>query len=33
MQAVAPAPEQAKIADAVVRTESEAREFGERADH
>jgi hypothetical protein len=33
LQAVAPASEQAKIADAVARTENEAREFGERADH
>ena len=33
MQAVAPAPEKAEIAGAIVKTENEAREFGERADH
>jgi hypothetical protein len=33
MQAVAPASEQASIADAIAKTENEAGEFGQRADH
>jgi hypothetical protein len=33
LQAVAPAPEQAAIADAIVKSQNEAREFGERAGH
>jgi len=33
VQAVAPASEQVKIADAVAKTEKEAKEFGKRADH
>jgi hypothetical protein len=31
-QAVAPASEQGKFADAIAKTENEAREFGQRAD-
>lgn len=33
MKAAAPASEQAGIADAITKTDSEAREFGERAAH
>lgn len=33
LQAVAPASEQAPIADAIAKTENEAREFDQRASH
>jgi hypothetical protein len=33
LKAVAPAAEQASIADAIVKTQNEASEFGQRASH